>query len=102
MIAEVISKPIYRILSDLTQESRIDVALNLAVKDLLRLKLAEAERQQQAFALRYGLEWQQFKQSWIQGHIEEQHSHKVEADYWDWEAAVSDSERLQTMFDSLA
>jgi hypothetical protein len=39
MVMEIISKPVYRVLSDLTQESRVEVALPLAVKDWIRLRL---------------------------------------------------------------
>jgi hypothetical protein len=39
---DVISKPVYRILSELTQESRLEVALPLAIKDWVRLSLKEA------------------------------------------------------------
>ncbi len=56
MITDVISKPIYRILSDLTQESRVEVALPLAVKDLIRLKLKEPRERRQEFELRYGMD----------------------------------------------
>ena len=41
--------PIHRILADVTGESRLEVALPLALKDLLRLKLREAEEQLYAF-----------------------------------------------------
>ena len=37
MYTDVISKPLYQILSDLTQESRLEVALPLAIKDWVRL-----------------------------------------------------------------
>ena len=49
MIESTISKPVQRLLTDLTGEARFDVALHLAVKDLIRLKLSEAERQRLGF-----------------------------------------------------
>lgn len=45
MIEITISKPIYKILTHLTGEDRIDVALPLATKDLLQLKIKENEVQ---------------------------------------------------------
>lgn len=53
MIKTTISKPIQRLLTDLTGEARFDVALHLAVKDLIRLKLGEAEKQRLGFEKRY-------------------------------------------------
>ena len=43
MLETVITKPIYRILTDLTREERVEVALPLAMKDWVRLQLQEAQ-----------------------------------------------------------
>jgi len=101
MVTDVISKPVYRILSDLTQESRIEVALPLAIKDWLRLKLKEAREQQERFQERYGMDFQAFREAWHADRLPDRHSYKVERDYWEWEAAVTDEERLQEMRDRL-
>lgn len=101
MSADVISKPIYRILTNLTQESRLDVALPLAVKDLVRLKLKEAREQREAFEQRYEMEFGAFQEAWQAGHIVNKHSYEVERDYWEWEAAVTDEVRLKEMLESL-
>ena len=102
MVTDVISKPIYRILSDLTQEPRVEVALPLAVKDLIRLKLKETRERRQEFELRYGMDWAAFKLAWQEGRIPDTHSYSVERDYWEWEAAVTDEERLPQMLESLS
>jgi hypothetical protein len=101
MLEAVISKPIYRILADLTQESRLEVALPIAIKDLVRLKLKETREQQEAFKQRYGMDFEAFKQAWDEGHIPDKYSYDVERDYWEWEAAVADEERLHQMLESL-
>ena len=101
MATDRISKPLYKILSELTQESRVEVALPLAIKDLVRLKLKETREQQEAFAQRYGMDFPSFKRAWHAGLIEQQHSYEVERDYWEWEATVTDEERLLEMFESL-
>ena len=101
MYSDVISKPIYRILSDLTQESRVEVALPLAIKDWVRLRLKESHGQQERFKQRYGMDFNAFKQAWQEGRISNKHSYQVERDYWEWEAAVTDEERLQEMLESL-
>lgn len=101
MYSDVISKPIYRVLSDLTQESRVEIALPLAIKDWVGLKLKEARGQQEAFEQRYGMDFNAFKQAWQEGRISNKYSYQVERDYWEWEAAATDEERLQEMLESL-
>ena len=101
MYSDVISKPVYRVISDLTQESRVEVALPLAIKDWVRLKLKEARGQQEFYEQRYGMEFSSFKKAWQEGLISERHSYEVERDYWEWEAATTDEERLQEMLESL-
>jgi hypothetical protein len=101
MYTDVISKPVYQFLSELTQEYRLEVALPLAIKDWVRLKLKETQNQQQAFEEQYGMDFQAFKHAWDEGRIADQYSYEVEQDYWNWEAAVTDAERLQQMLDSL-
>ena len=101
MVTDVISKPIYRILSDLTQEPRLEVALPLAIKDWVRLKLKETSEQREAFERRYGMEFHAFKRAWNEGLVENDHSYEVERDYWEWEATITDEERLRQMSESL-
>ena len=101
MYTDLISKPIYQILRELTQESRVEVALPLAIKDWVRLKLKETREQQEAFEQRYNMDFQSFQQAWHAGRIENKHSYEVERDYWEWEATVTDEERLSQMLGSL-
>ena len=101
MLEAVISKPVCRILTDLTREPRLEVALPLATKDLLRLKLREAREQQESFEARYGMEFAAFKGAWEADRIPDAHSYLVERDYREWEAAVTDEGRLREMLESL-
>jgi hypothetical protein len=89
----VISKSLYRVLTDLTQEPRLEVALPLAVKDLVRLKLKETREQKEIFEQRHGMDFQAFQQAWHDGRVADKHSYEVERDYWEWEATVADEER---------
>lgn len=97
MAETLISKPIHNILTDLTGEPRLEVALYLAVKDLVRLKLKEAEAQRKQFEKRYRMSFEAFKQAWDEGRIADRHAYEVERDYWEWEAAVTDERRLRGM-----
>ena len=101
MYIDVISKPMYQVLSDLTREPRLEVALLIAIKDLVRLKLKEAREQREAFEQRYNMDFAAFKQAWNEGHIANKHSYEVEHDYWEWEAATTDEERMHQMFERL-
>ncbi len=101
MYPEVISKPVYRALSDLTQETRLEVALPLAVKDLIRLRLKESGEQRRTFEQRYKMDFPAFKQAWKEGAIKNKYSYEVEQDYWNWEASVSDEARLKQMQENL-
>ena len=101
MLEGVISKPIYRILADLTPESRLEVPLPIAVKDLVRLKLKEAWEREEEFEQRYGVDFEAFKQAWGEGGITDKYSYGVERDYRECEAAVTDEEQLSEMLGSL-
>ena len=95
----LISKPMYQILTDLTRESRLEVALPIAIKDLIRLKLADAIRSRTAFEQQYGIDFEAFRQAWEEGRVADKHSYDVERDYWEWEAAVTDEQRLRQMIE---
>ncbi len=101
MIEATISKPIHKILADLTGEIRFDVALHLATKDLVRLKLREAGEQRKRFEERYQMEFEAFKQAWNEGQIPNKYSYEVERDYWEWEASVTDERRLRETLEEL-
>ena len=43
-----------------------------------------------------------YKQAWQEGRIAPKHSYQVERDYWEWEATVTDEQRLREILESLA
>ena len=93
----IVSKQIYKILADLTGEMRFDMAVHLATKDLLRLKLQEVERETRALEKRYKMNFDDFKRAWDKGGIADRNSYEVERDYWDWEALVTNRGHLEEM-----
>jgi hypothetical protein len=101
MITDLISRPLYQILTDLTQEQRLDVALALAVKELIRLKLKEATEFRQNFEQRYNMTFETFQSAWDRGQVNDQYSYETERDYWEWEASVTDENRLRVMLQQL-
>jgi hypothetical protein len=101
MFQVTISKPMHRVLSSLTGENRADVALELAAKDLVRLKLKDAEEQIRHFQTHYGMDFAVFKEAWHAGKIANKHTYEVEKDYWEWESAVEDDKKLRQLLDEL-
>ena len=101
MYEDVITKPVYRVLSELTQETKVEVALPLAIKDWVRLRLKEAKEERDAFERRYGMDFAAFQRAWQEGRIPDAHSHQVERDYREWEATVTDEQQLQRMLETL-
>jgi len=101
MTESIVSKPLYKILTELTGEERLDLALYLAIKDLVRLRLQEAEQQIRGFEQRYGMAFEKFQQDWETDQIADKYSFATEKDFWEWEAAQTDCARLREIFDSL-
>jgi hypothetical protein len=101
MYEDVITKPIYQVLSELTQETKVEVALPLAIKDWVRLRLKEARQEREGFEQRYGTDFAAFQTAWQEGRVPDAHSHQVEQDYWEWEATVTDEQQLQRMLETL-
>ncbi len=97
----VISRPIYRVLQKMTHESRIDVALSIAVKELIRLRLKETAEQRNFFESKYGMPFELFRARFEAEAIPNQYGYSVESDYQAWESAVTDEESLRELEDTL-
>jgi hypothetical protein len=89
--------PAYNVLRRLTGETRPDVALSVALKDLVRLRLEAAQSLIADFEKKYGMPFSEFQVAWQAGRIPAQYSYPVEQDYWSWEAAVSDLKALNEL-----
>ena len=53
----------------------------MTAKDLIYLKLKEAEELRKQFEERYQMEFETFKQAWNEGQIPNKYSYEVERDY---------------------
>jgi len=95
MLETMLSKPLYRILTELTGETRVDVALYLVLKEFIKLKLEQVEWRDKEFEKKYQMNFARFKEAWDSGKIRDKYSYRVEKDYWEWEASVTDRKRLQ-------
>ena len=99
---ETMPKPIYRVLTKLTHQHRPDVALSIAVKDLVRLRLKEVSEERQVYEQKYGVDFETFKTRFLAGLIPNSYSYEVEKDYWEWEGAVTNEAALIEMRETLA
>jgi len=98
----VLPKPTYNILRRLTGETRPEVALSVALKDLVRLRLEAAQGVISSYEQKYGMPFSEFQEAWQVGRISSPHSYQVEGDYCNWEAAESDVKALQELTESMA
>jgi hypothetical protein len=97
----IVSKPAQKALKELTGETRPELALSLALKDLMQLRLEAAESKIAAFEEKYGMDFAHFQAAWERGDIDAPYSYAVEKDYWEWEAAITDKAKLEKLQDSL-
>lgn len=102
MKAEVINKPENQILKLLTGKTRVNSALPLALKDLLRLKIKERDAQIKEFEKKYGMTYSEYEKACIDGRIKDPYSYEVEKDGWDWEALITEIEDFEEMAQWLA
>ncbi len=98
---ETIPRAVHRALQKITHEPRFDVALSIAVKDLLRLRLKEVTQQRETYEAKYGMSFQVFRAKFQAEEIPDQYSYAVEKDYWEWEAAVTNEAALRELQDSV-
>ena len=93
----VISKGAYRVLCELTRETRVESALHMALKQLLAFQKAQAEASKISFEKKYNMNFHQFEEAWKENKISQRYSFEVESDYAEWEAAITDLKRLEEL-----
>jgi len=93
----VLPKGTHNILQRLTGQSRPDIALSLAIKELVRLITKEAKEQISFFENKYGMNYAEFEKACDDGRIKDPFSYEVEKDDFEWEAAITDLASLEEM-----
>lgn len=91
----VLPKSVHNVLSRLTGQSRSDIALSLAIKDLVRLRVIETQTRIAEFEKKYGMTFSEFEEDCENGTIYDPYSYEIEKDDFEWEAAVTDLETLE-------
>ena len=91
----VIPKSMQNVLQRLTGQSRPDIALSLAIKNLVRLRMWEVKMKIESFEGKYGMDFSEFEKACDDGRIKEPFSYEVEKDDFEWEAAITDRAVLE-------
>lgn len=91
----MIPRGTHNVLSRLTGQSRPDVALSLAIKELIHFRIEATKEKIAAYEDKYGMSFTEFEQAWKEGRIENPYSYPVEQDYMQWETAIADLKLLE-------
>lgn len=91
----MIPKGTYNVLSRLTGQSSPDVALSLAIKELIHFRVEATREKIASYENKYGMNFEQFEQAWKEGKIKEPYSYPVEQNYMQWETALADLKLLE-------
>jgi len=97
MITEpvVIPKGTHNVLKKLTGQTRPDIALALAIKDLVRLRTKEEQEQIAFFENKYKMTFVEFEKACEDGRVKDPYSYEVEQDGFEWEAAITELDALE-------
>ena len=95
VVKMTVTKSLEKILIDLTGEPRAEVALHVALKDVVVHRLEIVECDIKKMETKYHVTFPEFKRKWEEGQIEKKYSYDVEKDYWEWEGLVSRKNRIE-------
>jgi hypothetical protein len=91
----VIPESVHNVLKRLTGQSRPDIAVSLALKDLARRRTDDAQSRIARSEKKYGMTLPEFEKACKDGKIPEPPSYEVEKSAWEWEAALTDRAALE-------
>lgn len=90
-----IPKQTKRILIDITGEPRLDVAINMTLKDAAQYRLNEIGKKIKKFNEKYKIEFGKFEKLWKEGKIKDKFSYAVERDYLEWDSLITRKNKLE-------
>ena len=93
----VVSKKVERILMDLTGEPEPEVALHMALGDILAHRLEIIQGNLKEFEKKYNMSFADFESAWKKDKLPAKYSYDVEKDYWEWEGFISRKKKLQEL-----
>ncbi len=87
-----------RALRELTGETRPDAALLLVLRDAIAYRQAQIEAGLRAFEDKYGMSFEEYRQQWESTERDEDYHWEAERDYLEWEALVTQKQRLENVY----
>ena len=99
MLSVTLSKDMEKTLGIIPGKRIEDKIINLII-DSLSFKLRECEEKIVGLEAKYGMTFEEFKESWNAKKIPDKYSHEVERDYMEWEGFQMEKKRwLSTLKD---
>lgn len=92
---EELSKTTLKALTDITGETKLEVAINSTLRDALEHRMELVEKGIKSFEKRYGIGFSDFKKKWREGKIKDKFSYSIEKDYIEWETLATRKKRLE-------
>lgn len=90
-----VTKSIEKVLIDLTGEPQAEVALHIALKDVVVHRLEIVESEIKKMETKHHVVFPEFRKKWEKGQIKQKYSYDVEKDYWEWEGLVSRKNKIE-------
>ena len=95
--ATTVPKVALRALTELTGEPRFEVALRIALRDVVEHGLERIDAGIRGYEEAHGMGFEAFEERAREGDIPDQFSYEVESDYLQWDGLVSRKQRLETI-----
>ena len=94
-IAKQIPKQTKKILVDITGEPRLNIAINITLKDATKYRLNEINKKLKKFNEKYKIDFNKFERLWKEGKIKDKFSYNAEKDYLEWDSLVTRKNKLE-------
>jgi hypothetical protein len=90
-----VPKAALQALTELTGESRFNVALLIALQDAVEHRLEKIDAAIQELEQKYGMSFEQFQAKGQAGELPDRLSYAVESDYFEWDGLLSRKKKLE-------
>jgi len=90
-----LSPSVVKLLLEITGSSDLNMAVKEISKDAVEHRLEKIESEIRKFEEKYGMTFEEFKEAWEKGEVENKHSYEVEKDFWEWEGLISRKKKLK-------
>ena len=90
-----ISKATLKALTDITGETKLDVAISSTLRDALEHRMEIVERGIKIFEKKYRTDFSGFKKKWHEDKIKNKFSYSTERDYLEWAMLETRKKKLK-------